>query len=187
VSVGPVSVGYRLTEEALVFGGNTLTCTDIAVAAGLIDIGDRSRVYQLDGTLVKSALADIHRQLYDAVDRMKTDAGETPLLAVGGGAMLAPEKMPGISEVIRTDYHDVANAVGAAIAQISGEVDRIFRDMSRDEVLSAATDMAKTNAIAAGANAETLKVVEVEDLPLAYLPGNAVRARVRVVGDVQAL
>ena len=33
-------------------------------------------------------------------------------------------------------------------------------------------------------DAETLKVVDVEDLPLAYLPGNAVRARVRVVGDI---
>jgi hypothetical protein len=29
-------------------------------------------------------------------------------------------------------------------------------------------------------------VVEVEDLPLAYLPGNALRTRVRVVGDVAA-
>src|SRR5947207_13469509 len=33
LTVGPVSVGYRLTERALVFGGDTLTATDIAVAA----------------------------------------------------------------------------------------------------------------------------------------------------------
>ncbi len=41
VRVGPLSVGYRLTSDALVFGGTRLTATDIAVAAGLIDIGDR--------------------------------------------------------------------------------------------------------------------------------------------------
>jgi hypothetical protein len=29
-----------------------------------------------------------------------------------------------------------------------------------------------------------LELVEVEDLPLAYLPGNSLRVRVRVVGDI---
>ena len=42
--VGPQSVGYRITEEALVFGGDTLTTTDVAVAAGVADIGDAERV-----------------------------------------------------------------------------------------------------------------------------------------------
>src|SRR6266852_4695104 len=32
LQVGPQSVGYRLTDEALVFGGRTLTATDAAVA-----------------------------------------------------------------------------------------------------------------------------------------------------------
>jgi N-methylhydantoinase A/oxoprolinase/acetone carboxylase beta subunit len=34
LSIGPASVGYRLTEQALVFGGDVLTVTDVAVAAG---------------------------------------------------------------------------------------------------------------------------------------------------------
>ena len=46
LTVGPDSLGYRLREQSLVFGGNTLTATDIAVAAGQADIGERSR---LDG------------------------------------------------------------------------------------------------------------------------------------------
>ena len=41
LTIGPASVGYRLTEQALVFGGDVLTVTDVAVAAGLIDLGDR--------------------------------------------------------------------------------------------------------------------------------------------------
>ena len=44
LKVGPQSVGYRLTEEALVFGGNTLTTTDVIVAAGHEAIGDQSHV-----------------------------------------------------------------------------------------------------------------------------------------------
>ena len=43
-TVGPDSVGFRLTSEALVFGGSTLTATDIAVASGRAQIGDAARV-----------------------------------------------------------------------------------------------------------------------------------------------
>ncbi len=184
LKIGPVSVGYRLTEEALVFGGDTLTCTDIAVAGGLADIGERRHLGDLAPDLVERAITNIQDQLREAVDRMKTDAAEVPLLAVGGGAILAPDAIDGISEVIRVPHYEVANAVGAAIAQISGEVDRIFQDMSRDDVLAAATEIARRNAIEAGADAASLKVVDMEDLPLAYLPGHAIRARVRVVGDI---
>jgi N-methylhydantoinase A/oxoprolinase/acetone carboxylase beta subunit len=44
LQVGPQSVGYEITSRALVFGGSELTATDVAVAAGLADMGDRSRV-----------------------------------------------------------------------------------------------------------------------------------------------
>src|SRR2546430_10701813 len=40
LSIGPVSVGYRLTTESRVFGGTTLTATDVGVAAGLLDLRD---------------------------------------------------------------------------------------------------------------------------------------------------
>ena len=38
--IGPDSVGYRITEEALVFGGETLTLSDVAVADGRAEMGD---------------------------------------------------------------------------------------------------------------------------------------------------
>nr|WP_321443416.1 hydantoinase/oxoprolinase family protein [uncultured Cohaesibacter sp.] len=184
LKVGPVSVGYRLGQEAMVFGGNTITCTDIAVAAGLVEIGDKSRVAHLDKNMVNAALETIHRDIAEAVDRMKSDAKEVPLLAVGGGAMLIPDKIAGISEVMNVEHQSVANAVGAAIAQISGETDRIYRDMSRDDAIEAARSEAIENAVRSGADRDSIKVLDVEDLPLSYLPGNALRARVRVVGDV---
>jgi hypothetical protein len=81
-------------------------------------------------------------------------------------------------------HQAVANAVGAAIAQVSGEVDQIFQDLSRDEAIARARGAAEDKAVAAGADRATINVVEVEDLPLAYLPGNSLRTRVRVVGDI---
>jgi N-methylhydantoinase A/oxoprolinase/acetone carboxylase beta subunit len=182
--VGPRSVGYRLTEESRVFGGTTLTATDVAVAAGLIDLGDRRRVADLPGGLVECALARMHATIEEGVDRMKTDAREEPLIAVGGGCFLVPERLPGVSEVIHVRHQAVANAVGAAIAQVSGEVDQIFQDLSRETAIAEARRLAEARALAAGADGATLQTVDVEDLPLAYLPGHSLRVRVRVVGDV---
>jgi N-methylhydantoinase A/oxoprolinase/acetone carboxylase beta subunit len=184
VRVGPRSVGYRLVDESRVFGGGTLTATDVAVAAGLIDLGDRRRVADLPADLVKTALARMHATIEEAVDRMKTDAREEPLIAVGGGCFLVPERLPGVSEVVHVRHQAVANAVGAAIAQVSGEVDQIFQNLPRDAAIAEARRIAEQRAVSGGANAATLQVVEVEDLPLAYLPGNSLRVRVRVVGDI---
>ena len=184
LTIGPASVGYRLTEQALVFGGDVLTVTDVAVAAGLIDLGDRARVASLPAARVEEALARIRSMIEEGVDRMKTDAGETPLIAVGGGSFLVPARLAGVSEVLNVPHQAVANAVGAAIAQVSGEVDQIFQDLSRDEAIARARQLATDKAIAAGADRATINVVEVEDLPLAYLPGNSLRTRVRVVGDI---
>jgi N-methylhydantoinase A/oxoprolinase/acetone carboxylase beta subunit len=120
----------------------------------------------------------------DAVDRMKTEAGDLTLIAVGGGAFLVPDRLAGISEVIRVPHGHCANAVGAATAQISGETDQVYRDLSRADAIAAAEAQAIARATEAGADPATITVVEVEDMPLAYLPGNALRVRVRVAGEM---
>ena len=184
LKIGPQSVGHQLNNQALVFGGNQLTLTDIAVAAGKLDLGEKARLNDLPAKMVDEAVRMIHQLLGHTVDSMKTDSSPIPLLVVGGGAMLCPDKMDGIDKVIKVPHAGVANAVGAAMAQISGEADHVFNDLSRDELLKKATDIATERAISAGADAASIKIVEMEDLPLAYIPGNAVRARVRVVGEI---
>jgi N-methylhydantoinase A/oxoprolinase/acetone carboxylase beta subunit len=120
----------------------------------------------------------------EGVDRMKTDAGDAPLIAVGGGSFLVPPRLAGISDVVNVPHQAVANAVGAAIAQVSGEVDQIFQNLSREDAIARARHLAEDKAVEAGADRTTLDVVEVEDLPLSYLPGNSLRTRVRVVGEI---
>lgn len=186
VKIGPLSVGYKLMKEGIAFGGKQLTTTDIAVASGVLGIGDKSRVAQYDAETCKRVFAEAKRMVEEAVDRMKTEAGDVPLVAVGGGAFLIPDELEGVSKVIRVEHGDCANAVGAAIAQVSGEVDQIFRDLTRAEALAKATEIANDRAVAAGADRATLKTIETEDMPIAYLPGNSLRVRVRVVGDVAA-
>ena len=182
--IGPRSVGFRLMEQALVFGGPTLTCTDIGVAAGLIALGDPRRVAGLSADFVRRALGRMHAMIEESADRMKTSQAPLPVIAVGGGGFLMPEQIAGFSGVVRVPHQEVANAVGAAIAQVSGEVDRVFTGVGRPAAIAEASHIARERAVANGANPATLDVVEVEDLPLAYLPGDSLRVRVRVVGDV---
>ncbi|MGB1777994.1 MAG: hydantoinase/oxoprolinase N-terminal domain-containing protein, partial [Longimicrobiales bacterium] len=84
-TVGPLSVGHRLTREGRVFGGSVLTATDVAVAAGFVEIGDAGRVNSLKPDVV--AWFDRVRRavVEEGVDRMKATADPLPLLAVGGG------------------------------------------------------------------------------------------------------
>src|SRR5258707_13197221 len=95
LKVGPVSVGYRLLKDGIAFGGKQLTTTDIAVATGLLELGDRKKVAYLDQATCKKVLAEAARLAEEAIDRMKTEAGDGPLIAVGGGAFLIPGKLPG--------------------------------------------------------------------------------------------
>ncbi|WP_448576244.1 hydantoinase/oxoprolinase N-terminal domain-containing protein [Thermomicrobium sp.] len=186
-SVGPRSVGFRLMQEAHIFGGKTLTASDIAVAAGRARFGDPMCVADLSPAVVQRALAIIDQRLAELVDSLKTSAGPVPVIVVGGGSVLVPDRLEGASEVIRPPYAAVANAIGAAIAQVSGEVDRIvsLEGQTRESALAAAREDARRAAIAAGADPATVSVVEVEEVPIAYLPSNAVRIRIKAVGDLR--
>ena len=186
VKVGPRSVGYELTEKALVFGGDTLTATDVIVAGGSEDIGDKSAVAGLDPALVTAVQARIMEMIAIAVDRMKTSATPVPVIVVGGGSILVTGEIEGASEIIKPDHFPVANAIGAAIAQVGGECDRIFSlaELSRDEALDQAKGEASERAVNAGADAASIEIVDVEEVPLAYLPGNATRIMVKAIGDL---
>ncbi|MDA5194015.1 hydantoinase/oxoprolinase family protein [Govanella unica] len=186
VSVGPESVGFHLLDKARVFGGDVLTASDIAVASGQVVMGDPAHLASLDKALVANALDAIHAKLAEAIDRMKSSASAVPLILVGGGSILISRPIPGTSDMIVPEHAAVANAIGAAIAQVGGEVDRVFsyEAMGRDQALTHARDEAISQAVAAGADPATIEIVDVEEFPLQYMPGAAVRLRVRAVGDL---
>jgi len=187
LTVGPDSVGYRLTERALVFGGDTLTATDIAVAAGRASIGDPALVAHLPRELVEAALERIAADVADVVDRMRISADPLPVVAVGGGSVLLPDEFPGLGEVLRPEHFAVANAIGAAIAQVGGEVDRVFaiEPGRRDAVVDEARQEAVDRAVVAGADPATVTIVDFDEVPIPYLPGNATRIRCKAVGDLR--
>lgn len=187
--VGPRSVGFRLQEEGLVFGGATLTATDIAVRAGRTGIGDPSRVAHLSRAVVGAALDDIHARIEEAVDQMKVSATPLPLILVGGGHILVSRPLNGASQVLTPPHAEVANAVGAAIALVSGRVDKLYdiRSLGREAALQQAKGEATAAAVEAGARAGEVEIVEVVELPMSHMQVGAVQIKVRAVGPLAAL
>jgi N-methylhydantoinase A/oxoprolinase/acetone carboxylase beta subunit len=186
VSLGPDSVGYRLKDEGLVFGGAVTTATDIAVAAGSAKLGDAALVASLDRGLVSAASEAIHSAIEDGIDQMRTSGLLAPLVLVGGGHVLVSRPLAGVSETVRPKHAEVANAIGAAIAMVSGRVNRMFdfKTKGRAAALAEARAEAVAAAVAAGAIPDSVEVVEQIELPMPYIDTGSVQVKVRAVGEM---
>jgi N-methylhydantoinase A/oxoprolinase/acetone carboxylase beta subunit len=181
-SLGADSVGTRLIAEALVFGGTTPTLTDAAVAARRAEIGDLALIRHADS--LATALAEADERVTVAIDRMRLGADDVDLVAVGGGSVLLPERLAGVARIVRPHDADVANAVGAALAPIAGEVDFVA-DVAGDrrrQALARGTELAGERAVDAGAQPGALETIWVEEIPLAYVDRPLSRVRVKVAG-----
>ncbi len=186
VTVGPDSVGYEITSKALVFGGDTLTATDVAVRLGMFELGDPSKVAHIPEELAKKALAAIGTLVEDAIDSMKVSSADSDVILVGGGSIVLPEKLAGAAAVVKPDHFGCANAIGSAISKVSGTFEKLinYDEIPRDKALEQAKAEAVDLAVAAGAIRETVEIIEVEDVPLAYYAGNTNRVKIKAAGDL---
>ncbi len=185
--IGPDSVGYAVAREAICVGGDVLTLSDISLAAGRVSgFGDPELVRSIDAGLVSSAIEWVNEQISVMSDRMKSTRAALPLLAVGGGAHLIPEAIPGVSEVIRPRHQSVANAYGAGIAEASGSVDRVYSydASSREECLDDARGLAANAAVRAGADPDRVRITTVVEVPMTYVPGQGSRVMVKAAGPL---
>lgn len=185
IIVGPESVGYRISEEALVFGGQTPTLSDAAVFAGRTSMGLPS-LADASPVDLRRTMAISDARVAAAVDQMKTTRGDVVVIAVGGGSVILPAKIDGVSEIVRPENYDVANAIGAAIASVSGQVDKVYKlsGRSRQEVADEAIAAARNEAISAGADPSALEIVELEEVPMAYLTDPVMRIRCKAAGPL---
>ena len=182
--IGPESVGHKLREKSLIFGGDTLTATDIVVALGQVKLGNIEHVTHLDKTLLQEIYAEMIHMVEEAIDKMKTSEDSVPVILVGGGSILFSTQFKGASEVIKPNNSGVANAIGSAISQVSGQIERVFsmNELGREKTLEVAKEMARQEAIDAGADPNKLVIVDFEEVPLAYLPGDAAKIRAKAAG-----
>lgn len=184
ISVGPASVGHRLATEALVFGGNVLTATDIYAASGGI-VGEPERVSDVERSVIAGVRKQISKMLDQVIGAMKVSAASVTVLLVGGGSIIQMDTLDGI-KCIRPPHYDSANAVGAAIAKVAGEVDliEILDGQIEDIVVSKAKKEALAAAVQKGADPDDVKVLELEKVPLQYVTNKATRLRVKAAGKL---
>ncbi|CDO03595.1 Acetophenone carboxylase gamma subunit [Oceanobacillus picturae] len=184
--IGPDSVGHRILKDALVFGGSTLTATDVVVGLGKVQLGNPENVAHLDKNLLNKIFKQMVEMIEEAIDKVKTSADDMPVVFVGGGSVLFPNEIKGASFVYQPENGGVANAIGSAISQISGEIEKIYsiNKENREEILKQARELAISETIKAGADSKKVEIVDMESVPLAYLPGDATRVKIKAAGDL---
>ena len=187
IKVGPDSVGYDVITDSICMGGDTLTLSDISLAAGRLEgFGDRSLTKGVDPAIVAAAIDWVDGRIAVLCERMKASSAPLPLMAVGGGAHLVPEQIAGVSDVLWPPHHSVANAFGAAIAEAAGSVDKVYSydASSREACLESAREEAKDAAVRAGAEEAGVRITSVAEIPMTYVPGGGCRVMVKAVGPL---
>ena len=63
IKIGPKSVGFNIHTEGMIFGGSTITATDIAVGLGIADIGNAGPAKGLGNDFLVSAKNQINEMI----------------------------------------------------------------------------------------------------------------------------
>ena len=232
LKIGPLSAGYRIPDEAYVFAkdgdltGRSLTATDIAVAAGLAKVGNSENTSSVSRELVHKGISVMHEMVSSCIDQMRFNDRNIPLILVGGGSILidSQNSFEGVSSVVTPEYYGVANAVGAALSQVSASIDRtvdlqkyidtsdidfdlqhphddddngkhfaslsdnIRRELlkkARDKALEETIKQARQEALKSGGSEQSIQLLDKEDIPVSYIPGNATRILVKVTAEME--
>lgn len=213
IHLGPESVGKDFSSKALVYGGDILTPTDIAVALGRLNIGTikdaailKQKISQFSqgediDSFIQKVDKAIHTQLAEGIKEILDSIEYIPatLVLIGGGATLFNFDLypalipPQITKITIPLGADVANAFGAAKSLIGGRSVQIYSydnltqaqkiSEARVFAISQATENAKNLAIARGADPSTLKLSTMSEIHFNYLPGNYHQISLAMVGE----
>ncbi|KAF9266462.1 DUF917-domain-containing protein [Marasmius fiardii PR-910] len=207
ITIGPDSVGHDIITRALVFEGDVHTATDYSVVSqasrssssqligekdlAITAIEARAKQHDIStDSLIDEYETVLRKTLEGIIDRMKTSAEDIPVLLVGGGAVLVSEDgngkigLAGASKVIKPRFSGVANAIGAAIARVSGTVDRVVltEGKSTRDVLEGISKISIDRAVESGAVRDTVQIAEMDAIPIQYV-ANKTRVLIKAIGD----
>ncbi|KAG0674982.1 hypothetical protein C6P42_001954 [Pichia californica] len=199
LTIGPDSTGADIINKAILFGGETITTSDVTLSKYLdsckveelpssIYMGKPENVINKFSTDFKIKYTNVIQKLLEKIiDKMKTSAAPIPVIFVGGGSFIAPDYLEGASKVIKPPFYQVANAVGAALGKVSTSVSE-FRTTSglekdRLDAIDEITERAIKDVVKKGALPSSVTVVNIVSDAVPYLE-NVYQFEVKVVGDV---
>jgi N-methylhydantoinase A/oxoprolinase/acetone carboxylase beta subunit len=123
--------------------------------------------------------------VYEAIQRFQPRYDPLPIVFVGEGSKdLAVKFRFPWSDVIHPPYYAHVRAIGASIAPVSGNVDRMYwlKGMEKEAAVKMATQEAIQEAIYAGASPRSVIIKSLKVTPLAYIPSQALRVQVKATG-----
>jgi N-methylhydantoinase A/oxoprolinase/acetone carboxylase beta subunit len=184
-------------EEALVCVVDGDSATLGSVYAGRpVEAGGRHRIAEVPASVSYPATIELgsaigprarwERCLEAAVARLQDAVRPMPLVAVGEGSDTVPGELDRVERVLRPEAGSVAAAVGAALAPIGITVERVLprsgaSSERREEIAAQAVSLV----VQSGADASRTSVVELQEVPMPYLPNTAVCVRARAEGPLQ--
>ncbi|KAK2774478.1 hydantoinase [Colletotrichum kahawae] len=183
VAVGPDSVGHDLVIKALCFGGEVATATDIAVASGA-KIGNVT--VDLPTDTIEKGKARVRKMLESVIDRAKLSPEPCTVILVGGGSVLCPPELTGVSKVVLPEHAGVANAIGAAIAKIYGSAETIVYGSDIQGGIAEVKARAIENAVAKGGDSSSVTVLHEEVAGVPYVENQtSIKIEVALPADHQ--
>lgn len=195
ISIGPESVSNRLMQEAINFGGNMLTATDIAIFKNRLKLTKD----KIACPYSEEQIEQIDNMLHDKFARIITEVWSSSqdkpdtLMLVGGGSYLFDRNkllrlLTGkINEIIIPDNATVANALGAAEGEICGIHREVFdyQNISREEAHKQVVAAATAKAIKGGAETESIKIKFKSEEEIQYVTGTPTVITMKVSGKVR--
>lgn len=182
LKIGPDSCGHRTFSEGLCFGGNQLTLTDAALGAGRLKIpGASPSPLMPDREGCEAILTYAEKQIDSAIAKARGPNSQLTVILIGGGASLL--KVAGQNEL--SPFAAVANAYGAAFAEICASVDAVISLKERKDSLEALQQRAIAAAEALGAYEP--RIVDLQIIPYHYLPQQIARVLVTASGAQKSL
>lgn len=198
VDIGPDSVARNLETKALVAGGTITTTTDIAllfksdeeIRSSENPIFQNANLDNVKGRFseasVKKYTDQISFMLDQLVDKIKTNADPISVILVGGGSYIVPsnQNLSSCNSLIRPEYSSIANAIGAALTEISVDETRFVNVISTAEKTKNLKEV-KNNAIKKlidmGADTASIRILDIIDEAVPYVP-NLYHLCVKVIG-----
>lgn len=182
VQIGPQSCGSKTFTQAQSFGGSQLTLTDVALVLGHLEMpGARPNNVELSHLGCKAVMNESMRIIYDIIARLGPETSRLPIIMIGGGSALLPKSHLDDRFVIPPFAH-VANAYGAALAEISATIDTIVSLENRELVLEQLQAQAIQAAIQKGADFKKVTIADLVIIPYNYVPNKMARVIVRASG-----
>ncbi|ALI29446.1 hydantoinase/oxoprolinase N-terminal domain-containing protein [Mycolicibacterium fortuitum] len=191
---GLINGSAHLAEvsSAVVVHVTAAAATVATTIAGLIP--DSGRLWEIDGirTGIRAPrIAAITRsdgsfaeRVHAAIARARWGHDSVPVVIVGERAADVPDTAS--VTAIRPARSEFAAAVGAAVAEAAGSVDRIFWQGAggRQVSVARARRLATDAALRAGADPRTVRETPVREALMTYVPVPAARLQVTVIGPV---